>query len=188
MSMTTQAPVTRDARSLLTADEFTAVAMTVQQNNLGMSTAVAEAITAEALKFEAACAAHPTARLKPSRVVDEGWHALILHTRIKARLADRLGLFVHHVPEAPDTGRHDPDALARTQAAIEAAGYEPVSAMWVGPSDTGIPVAASCEHSPPRRKARARATAPTPGRTDLRPGARSPIGSTVVGGTSTTRG
>ncbi|MGW6739743.1 hypothetical protein ACWGDX_03170 [Streptomyces sp. NPDC055025] len=149
MSITTQAPATRDARALLSPGEFTAVAATVQQNNLGMSTAVAEAITAEALKFEAACAFNPTARLKPSRVVDEGWHALILHTRIKARLATSLGVFVHHVPEAPDTGRHDPDALARTQAAIEAAGYEPVPAMWVGPSDTSIPVAADCEHSPP---------------------------------------
>ncbi|PVE04648.1 hypothetical protein [Streptomyces scopuliridis] len=149
MSITTEAPVTRDARDLLTAEELTAVSATVQLNNPGMALSVAESIVLEALKFEAACAAHPTARLKPSRVVDEGWHALILHTRVKAKLAERLGLFVHHVPEAPDTGRHDPDALARTQAAISAAGYTPVPAMWTGPSDTSIPVAASCEHSPP---------------------------------------
>ncbi|WP_411112785.1 hypothetical protein [Streptomyces sp. 029-5] len=148
MSMTTEAPVTRDARDLLTAEELAAVTATVQLNNPGMGADVAEAITLEALKFEAACATHPTARLKPSRVVDEGWHALILHTRIKARLAERLGLFVHHVPEAPDTSRHDPHALARTQAAIEAAGYTPAPAMWTGPTDTSIPVAASCEHSP----------------------------------------
>ncbi|WP_326811609.1 hypothetical protein [Streptomyces scopuliridis] len=149
MSITTEAPVTRDARDLLTAEELSAVTTTVQLNNPGMAADVAEAITLEALKFEAACAAHPTARLKPSRVVDEGWHALILHTRIKAKLATVLGIFVHHVPEAPDTGRHDPHALARTQDAIRAAGYTPVSKMWVGPSDTSIPVAASCEHSPP---------------------------------------
>ncbi|MGW6598520.1 hypothetical protein [Streptomyces sp. NPDC055036] len=148
MSITTEAPVRRDARDLLTAEELEAVTATVQINNPGMGTAVAEEITLEALKFEAACAFNPSARLKPSRVVDEGWHALILHTRIKARLAERLGLFVHHVPEAPDTSRHDPHALARTQGAIEAAGYIPVPAMWTGPSDTSIPVAASCEHSP----------------------------------------
>ncbi|MFE2494043.1 hypothetical protein [Streptomyces scopuliridis] len=149
MSITTEAPVTRDARDLLTAEELAAVTATVQLNNPGMTADVAEAITLEALKFEAACAAHPTARLKPSRVVDEGWHALILHTRVKARLAERLGRFVHHVPEAPDAGRHDPHALARAQEAIEAAGYIPQPAMWVGPTDTSIPVAASCEHSPP---------------------------------------
>lgn len=148
MSITTEAPVTRDARGLLTAKELEAVTATVQLNNPGMALSVAESIVLEALKFEAACAFNPGARLKPSRVVDEGWHALILHTRIKARLATVLGLFVHHVPEAPDTGRHDPNALARSQAAIEAAGYIPQPAMWVGPSDTSIPVAASCEHSP----------------------------------------
>ncbi|MDJ0461539.1 hypothetical protein [Streptomyces sp. H27-C3] len=149
MSMTTQASVTRDVRDLIHPEDLDAVTATVQRNNLGMDSALAELIVLEALKFEAACAAHPDARLKPSRVVDEGWHALILHTRVKASLAGRLGLFVHHVPEAPDTGRHDPDALARSQAAITAAGYAPEPTMWVGPSDTSIPVAASCEHSPP---------------------------------------
>ncbi|MFE4535712.1 hypothetical protein ACFRKB_11595 [Streptomyces scopuliridis] len=149
MSITTEAPAIRDARDLLTAEELSAVMATVQLNNRGMTADIAEAITLEALKFEAACAAHPTARLKPSRVVDEGWHALILHTRIKAKVAARLGLFVHHVPEAPDTGRHDPHALARTQDAIRAAGYTPDSRLWAGPADTSIPVAASCEHSPP---------------------------------------
>ncbi|MFJ2174304.1 hypothetical protein ACIOHE_15500 [Streptomyces sp. NPDC087851] len=147
--MTTQAPTTRDARDLLTAEELAAVSATVQRNNLGMSIELAERITLEAVKFEAACASQPNARLKPSRVVDEGWHALILHTRVKARVAGRLGLFVHHVPEAPDASRHDPDALTRTQEAIEAAGYTPEPALWVGPSDTSIPVAAHCEHSPP---------------------------------------
>jgi hypothetical protein len=51
--------------------------------------------------------------------------------------------------EAPDIGRRDPEALTRTQAAITAVGFIPRPAMWVGPSDTSIPVAAGCEHSPP---------------------------------------
>ncbi|MEU3709050.1 glycine-rich domain-containing protein [Streptomyces catenulae] len=137
------------ARDLITTEEFTAVAGTVQRNNHGMTLDVAEAITEEALKFEAACAHHPQARLKPSRVVDEGWHALILHTKVKARLAERLGLFVHHVPEPPDPTRHDPDALLRTQTAIEQAGFPVDPLMWTGPKDSTIPVAADCEHSPP---------------------------------------
>ncbi|MEU3712900.1 hypothetical protein [Streptomyces catenulae] len=137
------------ARALLTAEEFAAVAGTVQRNNPGMAFDVAEAITEEALKFEAACAHRPQARLKPSRVVDEGWHALILHTKVKARLAERLGVFVHHVPEPPYTSRHDADALLRTQNAIKQAGFPVDPLMWTGPSDNTIPVAADCEHSPP---------------------------------------
>ncbi|MEV8310956.1 hypothetical protein AB0P36_27290 [Streptomyces flavidovirens] len=149
MSITTEAPVTRDARDLIHPTDLVAVTATVQRNNPGMQPDVAELITLEAIKFEAACAAHPRAGLRPSRVVDEGWHALILHTRVKQSLADRLGMFVHHVLEAPDAGRHDPDALTRTQNAITAAGYTPEPALWVAPTDTSIPVAASCQHSPP---------------------------------------
>ncbi|MEV5875785.1 hypothetical protein AB0L75_16420 [Streptomyces sp. NPDC052101] len=139
----------KSARGLITRKEFLAVAGTVQRNNPGMAGNVAEAITEEALKFEAACAHAPRARLRPSRVVDEGWHALILNTRVKERLAARLGLFVHHVPEPPDPSRHDPEALTRTQTAIRAAGFEPVPAMWGPPTGGTILVAADCEHSEP---------------------------------------
>ncbi|MBT2400772.1 hypothetical protein [Streptomyces sp. ISL-100] len=146
MSITTEPPpVTRDVRDLISPEDLVAVTATVQQNNPGMELDVAELITLEAIKFEAACAAHPGAGLAPSRVVDEGWHALILHTRVKASLAARLGMFVHHVPEAPNPGRRDPDALTRSQEAIKAAGYTPEPAMWVAPTDTSIPVAAECQ-------------------------------------------
>lgn len=148
MSITAQAPVTRDVRDLLTPEQLTAVTATVQTGNPNLATDMAGAIVLEAVKFEAACASAPTLRLTPSRVVDEGWHALILHTRIKARLAARLGYFVHHVPEVPDPSRYDPDLLLRTQVAIADAGYVPDAALWAGPSDTRIPVAASCQHSP----------------------------------------
>ncbi|MET4926379.1 hypothetical protein P3L51_29185 [Streptomyces sp. PSRA5] len=148
MSIAFEAPVTQDARDLLTADELAAVTATVQTNNPGMDRDTAEAIVVEALKFEATCAAYARGPLTPSRVVDEGWHALILHTRVKARLAERIGHFVHHVPEAPDPTRHDPNVLLRTQAAMEDAGYVPDPKLWVGPSDTSVPVAASCQHRP----------------------------------------
>ncbi|MFJ9771947.1 glycine-rich domain-containing protein [Kitasatospora sp. NPDC101157] len=137
------------ARSLITPEEFIGVASTVQRNNPGMALDTAEEITAEALKFVAACAASPTSGLKPSRTVDEGWHALILHTVVYARLCKRLGLFVHHVPEPPDVTRHDPGALARTMDAITAAGYEVNASLWKPPTDRSIPVAADCEHSEP---------------------------------------
>lgn len=148
MSITIPAPVTRDVRDLLPAEELAAVTATVQLNNPDMAPRLAEALVLEAVKFEAACATSPALRLVPSRVVDEGWHALILHTRVKAHLASRLGYFVHHVPEAPDPGRRDTDALLLTQAAIEAAGYVPDPKLWAGPTDRSIPVAADCQHSP----------------------------------------
>ncbi|MFF9482596.1 glycine-rich domain-containing protein [Streptomyces sp. NPDC014733] len=139
----------KSARELITPEAFTAVAGTVQRNNEGMAENVAEAITEEALKFVAACSAAPRARLKPSRVVDEGWHALILHTTVYAELCRSLHRFVHHVPERPDVTRHNPGVLARTQEAIKVAGYKPDPLMWNGPADNTIPVAATCEHTEP---------------------------------------
>ncbi|MGQ4514201.1 glycine-rich domain-containing protein [Streptomyces sp. DW26H14] len=146
MSIATQAPARRDARSLLTADEFDGVTATVQRNNPDMDAAVARRVVLEGLKFVAA-GAESRERMAPSRVVDEGWHALILHTRTYKRLCDRLGRFVHHVPQAPDAERA-PGILDITQAAIEDAGFEVDVDLWRPASDTSIAVAASCQHSP----------------------------------------
>ncbi|SHL60752.1 hypothetical protein SAMN05216268_105238 [Streptomyces yunnanensis] len=143
------APEVSSARGLLAPEAFPGVVDTILDNNPGMERDVAEQIVAEALKFVAACARFPGERLRPSRVVDEGWHALILHTGVYAGLCRSLHRFVHHVPERPDTTRHSPGALARTQEAIKAAGYEPDPLMWTGPADGTIPVAATCEHSEP---------------------------------------
>ncbi|WP_256106062.1 hypothetical protein [Streptomyces sp. ODS05-4] len=101
-----------NAKDLLTTAGFRGVVATVIDNNPGMDEATAGRITAEALKFVAAGAAFPTTRIAPSNVVDEGWHALILHTRLYRRLCDGLGHFVHHVPERPDPGRDDPHGRA----------------------------------------------------------------------------
>ncbi|MER8153816.1 hypothetical protein [Streptomyces sp. NPDC094472] len=79
---------------------------------------MAERIVDEAVKFTATCAAFPDARLRPSRVVDEGWHALILHTRVYSELCEGLGHFVHHMPEPPNPFRHDAGELTRTQEMI----------------------------------------------------------------------
>jgi hypothetical protein len=145
MTTTTEARTTRDARALITPAEFEGVTATVASNNPGMSQADAERITEEALKFVAAAAARPGG-MKPSRTVDEGWHALILHTLVYEKLCGRLGRFVHHVPELPDPSRHDPEALDRSQARIAAAGFTVDRTLWLGPVD-GMPVAAGCEHS-----------------------------------------
>ncbi len=138
----------RPARALLTDADFTGVAATVARNNPGMAAEVAERITTDAIKFVAAAAASPGRGLRPSRIVDEGWHALILHTRVYRALCADLGQFIDHVPEPPQApAAYDPGALARTQYAIRQAGYEPDPMLWVAPWDGRIPVAAGCEHT-----------------------------------------
>ncbi|MEU6057799.1 hypothetical protein [Streptomyces sp. NPDC047097] len=137
-----------NARDLLTPAGFREVAATVIDNNPGMDEATAGRITAEALKFVAAGAAFPTARIAPSNVVDEGWHALILHTRLYRRLCDGLGHFVHHVPERPDPERDDPHVLTRTVALIEQAGYVVDAELWREPTRALVPVGTPSMHTP----------------------------------------
>ncbi|MFD9333841.1 hypothetical protein ACFWBF_05410 [Streptomyces sp. NPDC060028] len=113
-------------RSLLSDAQFNDVMHTVLDNNPGMEPGLAGNILVDALAFLAAAAVAPGAGLVPSRVVDEGWHALILHTGLYQSLCARLGGFIHHVPERPDPGQRWHGDIERTVAAIEAAGYADV--------------------------------------------------------------
>lgn len=137
-----------DARALLTPAAFGGVVATVIDNNPGMERSTATRIATEAIKFVDAAAKFPTVKITPSRVVDEGWPALILHTAPYAKFCERLGRFVHHYPERPDPERHDPHALARTLALIEQAGHSVDTELWTGPATSFVPVAANCSHTP----------------------------------------
>ncbi|WP_406342467.1 glycine-rich domain-containing protein [Streptomyces sp. NBC_00648] len=135
-------------RGLLTPDILGGVVATARDNNPGMDENTALRIVSEALKFVDAAAKFPRLRITPSRVVDEGWHALILHTDPYAKLCARLGRFVHHYPERPDPSRHDPLAMTRTVALIEKAGHSVDGELWAGPTRTLASVAANCSHTP----------------------------------------
>ncbi|MFI1796336.1 glycine-rich domain-containing protein [Streptomyces sp. NPDC020379] len=142
----------RNVRELLSVEAFSNVTATVLDNNPDMEREIAERIVAEAIKFVVACAAFPGESFRPSRIVDEGWHALILNSHIYTRFCNKLaGRYVHHVPQRPDPSRHDPGELERTQAAITRAGYTPDRTLWLAPDDPSITVQvrATCEHSPP---------------------------------------
>ncbi|MFE5719131.1 glycine-rich domain-containing protein [Streptomyces erythrochromogenes] len=140
--------VPRLSRTLLGADEFLAVAMTVVRDNENIGWSLAERITVEALAFVATCAENEGVGLAPSPVVDEGWHALILHTELYADLQERLGSLVHHYPQAPEDGGYEEDVIATTLAAMRQAGFEPDKELWRRPMDNLITVKAETWHSP----------------------------------------
>ncbi|WP_432006270.1 glycine-rich domain-containing protein [Streptomyces parvus] len=138
----------RNALALLTPEGLEGVVATVVDNNPGMEESMATRIVAEAIKFVDAGSQFPDVRIAPSKVVDEGWHALILHTALYAKLCKGLGRFVHHYPERPDPERFDEHVLTRTVATIEQAGYKVDSELWAGPTKSLVGVAAQCQHTP----------------------------------------
>jgi hypothetical protein len=137
----------RDPRAEVTDRDFAGVVKTILDNNPGMEPKLAERIADEGIKFVVTAAANPALALAPSRVVDEGWHALILHTRTYQIVCTRNGTFAHHTP-GYDPTFYDPEILERTKAAIEATGFEVDLDLWAGPLDGSIPVAANCQHAP----------------------------------------
>ncbi|KIF68475.1 hypothetical protein HY68_07250 [Streptomyces sp. AcH 505] len=149
MSTTIHQAAVRDARSLLTGDDFADVRATLMDSNPDMATSLASRIVTQALAFVGTAARFPTADIAPSPVVDEGWHALILHTALYAELCDRLGKFVDHYPQRPEPSGYSPDRIAHTLAKITEAGYAVDVELWRGPGDNRITVGARTWHTPP---------------------------------------
>ena len=112
---------------------------------------LAERIIDQTLAFLGACAREHDEPLAPSELVDIGWHAFVLHTKDYTAFCERVaGRYLHHTP----TEEGDPAAaiatLARTVAAIEAAGFIVDPDLWPrnAVSDcTGCHN--GCHHDPP---------------------------------------
>ncbi|KUM98192.1 hypothetical protein AQI88_04210 [Streptomyces cellostaticus] len=134
---------------LITDERFASCRKTVMDANPKMSEEMAGRIVEEGLKFVAACSASPGVGLAPSRIVDGGWHALILHTAMYADLCQQLGgRFVHHSP-GYDPTNYDPLILDRAREKIAELGWEADPELWGPPTDeTLVSVAANCQHAP----------------------------------------
>lgn len=118
-------------RATITAELFGRLAYRVQEDE-HTDPDTAARIVGQALEFLRACALNPDARLTPSKAVDAGWHAFILHTADYAEFCDRIaGRFIHHRPAAP--GEHDggPEAIGETIAAMRAAGLTVDPDLWI---------------------------------------------------------
>lgn len=137
------------ARGLIPDERFNSCRNTVMDTNPGMSAGLAARIVEETLKFVAACSHNPGVGLAPSRIVDDGWHALILHTAMYAELCKELGgSFIHHFP-GYDPTHYDPKILDRTRGLIGKLGYVPDPELWGPPTDELlVSVAAKCQHAP----------------------------------------
>ena len=137
-----------ELREMLPDGSYADVVATVRQANEHMTLATARRVVDEALKYVCAASKNPGVYVQPSNVVDEGWHALILHTAPYAELCEKLGRFVDHYPERPGPGRYDPEAMERTVALLQDAGLKPDRALWTEADKALVPVSANCSHTP----------------------------------------
>ncbi|MCQ8191113.1 glycine-rich domain-containing protein [Streptomyces rugosispiralis] len=131
--------------ALLDDTQRQGVVQTLLDNNRDMTAEMAGRIVDEAAKYVLTAAEYPQAAMAPSRVVDEGWHALILHTRLYKALCARRGNYVEHSPGyAPEN--YEPAILTHTQAMMREAGFTPDEELWTAPDKPLVAVAAKCQH------------------------------------------
>lgn len=139
-------------RTLIDPDLFTRLSLRVQED-AGADEEIAGRIVDQALGFLVACAQNPGLRLAPSRQVDAGWHAFILHTAEYAAFCDRIaGWFIHHAPELPGEGGDRHAAVAAVDA-MRAAGIPVDEALWACPADCNNDKCHQCHagcHDSPR--------------------------------------
>lgn len=128
--MTTTIHRLASPRELISADLFGRLALRVQDDE-NTDPGTAARIVEQALAFLQACALNPGTRLTPSKMVDAGWHAFILHTADYADFCDRIaGRFIHHRPDEPGDEHDGTAAVGATIAAMRAAGLEVDTGLW----------------------------------------------------------
>ncbi|XVQ07272.1 glycine-rich domain-containing protein [Spirillospora sp. CA-255316] len=105
-------------------------------------------IVDQTLIFLKACADAPGRNLSPTKAVDPGWHAFILHTEDYANFCDTYaGAFIHHRPICNNDIRSG-TALGRTVEAIRATGYPIDWELWTVDEADCHQCHATCHDSP----------------------------------------
>ena len=116
-------------RDLISARLFDKLAFRVMADH-DLDHDTAKRVVTQSLAFLLACALNPEGYLSPSKVVDAGWHAFILHTADYAEFCDRVaGRFIHHHPTSPGESEGQ-QAMAATTAAMRSAGLHVDAALW----------------------------------------------------------
>ncbi|MFE2382798.1 glycine-rich domain-containing protein [Streptomyces misionensis] len=134
MTIALEHPVgTTDPITLVSPEVTGRLARRITTDHPEISETTARRIVGQAAAFIAASGQQPGQSLAPSKLVDYGWHAFILHTVDYAAFCQRVaGGFVHHVPTNGDD--ETPGAAQatreRTLAAITAAGYTVDEELW----------------------------------------------------------
>ncbi|WEV26752.1 hypothetical protein OYE22_17265 [Streptomyces sp. 71268] len=131
MTVVQQRPAT-DARTLLPAELRETLAQNVRVKFPQMTEEYAHRGVGQMLAFLAA-GAHSDTPLSPSPLVDDFWHAFLLHTKAYQEFcAHTLGKFVHHQPGFLDKEEHGGGKALRAQTmeAITAIGFVVDAEFW----------------------------------------------------------
>ncbi|MGW6459745.1 glycine-rich domain-containing protein [Streptomyces sp. NPDC055078] len=134
--MTALAPP-RLGRHLIAPDLFDRL-VTFLESEEAMTRPRAERVMDQALAFIDMAGRQGGIPLSPSRAVDPGWHAFLLHSQEYADFCHgRFGRFLHHRPLRG--GLRDGIAVERAVRALAEAGYAVDHDLWGTPAECNPP-------------------------------------------------
>lgn len=108
----------------------------------------ADRIVDQALAFLGTCGTNLGEPLAPSAIVDEGWHAFLLHTREYAEFCRMVaGRFIHHLP-GDGTRRPEID-VKRSVRAMRSAGFVVDLPLWLPTETKCTQCHGGCHDDPP---------------------------------------
>ncbi|MCT9090617.1 hypothetical protein N4G70_17395 [Streptomyces sp. ASQP_92] len=131
MTVVQEHPAT-DARTLIDSELRATLAANMRAKFENLTEEQAHRGIGQMLAFLAA-GAHSPIPLSPSPLVDDFWHAFLLHTKAYQDFCERtLGKFVHHQPGFLDKEEHGGGKAlrARTVDAIASAGFVVDMDFW----------------------------------------------------------
>ncbi|MFI0982605.1 glycine-rich domain-containing protein [Streptomyces sp. NPDC021093] len=129
---TAQKHLGTDPRTLIKADLRAVLVSNMRDKFPDLTEEKADRGVGQMLAFVAA-SAHSDKPLSPSPLVDDFWHAFLLHTRAYQDFCEEMfGAFVHHQPGFLDREEHGggKELRARTVDAVTLAGYELDHEFW----------------------------------------------------------
>lgn len=92
---------------------------------------LAERVMDQTLVFLKACADNPDIPLRPSKVVDLGWHTFVLHTHDYAKFCEHVACrFIHHTPEEFALPTSAKETLTPTIEIMKTTGLMVDDSLW----------------------------------------------------------
>ncbi|MEV7684435.1 hypothetical protein [Streptomyces bungoensis] len=149
MTIAPERPVGTTTDVLVPEDVHNRLARYILREHPEFTVEFAGRLVVAAAEFQAASAIFPHVRMAPSKLVDIGWHAWLMHTVDREALLPRIGGVVHHVPD--DDGDQDPAAAEirrNTLRALRSAGFASDEELWPAENGKCSQCHAGCTDSP----------------------------------------
>lgn len=117
-------------RSLIPDDLFEQLISRLVEDEQ-MEWKLAERVMDQTLVFLKACADNPGTPLRPSKMVDLGWHTFVLYTRDYAKFCEHVAdRFIHHTPEEFAPPASAKEALTPTIEIMKTTGLMVDDSLW----------------------------------------------------------